>query len=180
VNIGGQHFSTAILERIQQTLLQDPSISRLALSRQICEWLDWRSPNGHLKEMSCRKALNKMQQLGIIALPRLEKRFSFARPADKRMEPVIPQFKCFPIEEGFRADITLADLGEVSVYPVSSRYAQESKIWSTLMGLYHYLGSGPICGSQIRYLVKSNLGYLGALSFSSPTFALACRDRYIS
>jgi hypothetical protein len=179
VNIGGQHFSTAILERIQQTLLQDPSISRLALSRQICEWLDWRSPNGHLKEMSCRKALNKMQQLGIIALPRLEKRFSFARPADKRMEPVIPQFKCFPIEEGFRADITLADLGEVSVYPVSSRYAQESKIWSTLMGLYHYLGSGPICGSQIRYLVKSNLGYLGALSFSSPTFALACRDRYI-
>src|SRR5208337_1434160 len=61
----------------------------------------------------------------------------------------------------------------------SSRYAQESKIWSALMSRYHYLGSGPICGAQIRYLVKSDQGYLGALSFSSPTFALACRDRYI-
>jgi hypothetical protein len=179
VNIGGQHFSNATLERIQQTLRQYPDISRLALSRQICEWLDWRSPNGHLKEMSCRKALSRMEQSGIIALPRLEKRFSFTRRANQRMDPFIPQLKPSKIEKRSADEITLADLGEVRVYPVSSRYAQESKIWMSLMDCYHYLGSGPICGAQIRYLVKSARGYLGALSFSSSTFALACRDRYI-
>jgi hypothetical protein len=168
MNVGSQHFSAATLERIQQTLRQNPSISRLALSRQICEWLAWRSPNGHLKEMSCRKALNKMQQLGLITLPEAEKRWAYEHSVSNPMAPLTPQLNC-----------TLADLGEVHVYPVSSRYTQESKIWMALLDCYHYLGSGPLCGAQIRYLVKSDLGYLGALSFSSPTFALACRDRRI-
>jgi Domain of unknown function (DUF4338)/Transposase DNA-binding/Transposase Tn5 dimerisation domain len=169
MNICGQHFSSSIAARIQQTVCQDPALSRLALSRQICEWLDWRSPNGRLKDMSCRKALLKMQKMGIIALPGAQKRVGFEhKVTDQMAPPVTPQLNC-----------SLANLGEVSVYPVSSRYAQESKIWSALLEHYHRLGSGPICGSQIRYLIKSNRGYLGALSFSSATFALACRDRYI-
>jgi len=169
MNIGGQHFSPSILARIQQTVRQDPSISRLALSRNICEWLNWRSPNGQLKEMSCRKALVKMQTSGIIGLPQSkQKRFAFAHPAANPVEPVVPKLSC-----------TLADLGEIRVYPVSSRYAKESKIWRALLDRYHYLGSGPICGSQIRYLIHSPQGYLGALSFNSAAFALACRDHYI-
>jgi hypothetical protein len=95
------------------------------------------------------------------------------------VEPVIPQFNCSLVEKGSRDDITLADLGEITVYPVRSRYTQESKLWAALLDRFHYLGSGPICGAQIRYLVKSEQGYLGALSFSSATFALACRDQYI-
>jgi hypothetical protein len=168
MNIGGQHFSSSILTRIQQTIRQDPAISRLALSRQICEWVDWRSPNGQWKDMSCRKALSKMQNLGIIDFPRTEKKFAFEHPSQSSLELPIPELNC-----------TLADLGEVRVYPVSSRYVRESKIWSTLLDRDHYLGSGPLCGSQIRYLVHSERGYLGALSFSSATFALACRDHYI-
>jgi hypothetical protein len=168
MNIGGRHFSAAILERIQQTVDQDPSLSRRVLSRQICEWLDWRSPNGHLKEMSCRKALSKMQTLGIIDLPRSEKIFAFERPVANPEKPLTLKLSC-----------TLADLGEIRVYPVSSRHTRESKIWMALLDRYHYLGSGPLCGSQIRYLVHSAWGYLGALSFSSATWALACRDHYI-
>jgi hypothetical protein len=168
MKIGGQYFSSATLTQIQETIQREPSLSRLTLSRRICEWLDWHSPNGRLKEMSCRKALNKMQQLGIIALPEAEKKVAFKHSLPNPVDPVIPQF------EG-----SLADVGEVCVYPVSSRYAKAAKIWTALLDRYHYLQSGPLCGAQIRYLVKCDQGYLGALSFSSATFALACRDRYI-
>jgi hypothetical protein len=168
MNIGGQQFSLATLSRIGQTIHQDPSISRRFLSRQICEWLDWRAPNGNLKEMSCRKALSQMQSRGILTLPRVEKSFAFKRLVTNPLDPVVPQF------EG-----SLADLGEIKVYPMRSRRSQEAKIWAVLLDRYHYLKSGPLCGAQIRYLVKCNRGYLGALSFSSATFALACRDRYI-
>lgn len=168
MNICGQHFSAAIVAQIHESIRQNPSISRRALSRQVCEWLDWRSPNAQWQDMSCRKALSKMQKLGILALPRVEQSFSFQHSLPHPVAPVIPQLIC-----------SLADLGEIWVYPVSSRYAKESKIWAALLDCYHYLKSGPLCGAQIRYLVKCGRGYLGALSFSSATFALACRDRYI-
>lgn len=75
---------------------------------------------------------------------------------------------------------SLRQLGNISVEPVSSRYCKESKIWFALMNRFHYLGSGPLCGAQIRYLVKSDaFGYVGALAFSSATFSLKMRDGYI-
>jgi hypothetical protein len=42
----------------------------------------------------------------------------------------------------------LSALGEVSVEPVSSRYAQASKVWFSLTDRYHYLGGAPACGAQ--------------------------------
>ena len=44
----------------------------------------------------------------------------------------------------------------------------------------HYLGKGPLCGAQIRYLVKSSrYGWVGALAFSAAQWRLHERDKYI-
>jgi hypothetical protein len=118
--------------------------------------------------MSCRKALATLGRRGVLDLPRQEKSYAFDRTAVKQRALSAPQLRC-----------ALGELGEVSVYPVSSRYAKESKIWFALLDRYHYLGSGPLCGAQMRYMVKSSSGYLGALAFSSASWALACRDTYI-
>lgn len=167
--ICGQYFSTPILEQIQETVSTEPSISRLELSRRICQWLNWRSPNGRLKEMSCRKALLKMGRKGIIDLPQVEKTFSYERPSDASIDLDNPEIYC-----------NFEELGEVSVEPISSRYSKESKIWFALLDRHHYLGSGQLCGAQLRYIVKSSShGYLGALAFSSGTWALRSRDKYI-
>jgi len=165
----GQHFSQDVIDRIQETVIAEPSISRLELSRRVCQWLDWRSPNGKLQEMSCRKALNRLDRQGIVSLPRQNRTYGFEQPTSHRIVPDIAQVEC-----------DLQELGEISIYPVSSRYCKDSKIWFALMDQYHYLGSGPLCGAQIRYMVKSSIyGYLGALAFSSATWALGDRDEYI-
>jgi hypothetical protein len=119
--------------------------------------------------MGCRKALAQLQQRGLLELPQREGRYGFERSGGTPVEPVVPEL-CGPLPE----------LGEVTVEPVSSRYAKESKIWFALLDRYHYLGSGPLCGAQIRYVVKSSKhGYLGALAFSSAAWALRARDAYI-
>jgi len=165
----GQHFSRSILDRIRETVRTEPSISRLSLSRRVCEWLNWRSPNGRLQEMSCRKALAKLNQGGVLDLPRQEKTYGFERTGANPVEPPIAELCC-----------SLRELGEVRVEPVPSRYSKESKIWFALLDRYHYLGSGGLCGAQIRYVVKSSKeGYLGALAFSSGSWALQKRDQYI-
>jgi len=167
MQVGGQQFSHAMIDQIQQTVYSEPSISRLALSRRVCEWLNWRSANGQLKEMSCRKALVKMERSGVLALPRQEKTYTFKQRIDS-VVPDVPELSC-----------SLKELGVVTVEPITSRYAKESKIWFGLLDHYHYRGSGPTCGAQIRYVVKSSHGYIGALAFSSPSWALKERDHFI-
>jgi hypothetical protein len=169
MDIYGKHFSRDALDRIQETVRMEPTISRRELSRQVCRLLDWRSPNGRLQEMSCRKALVKLNRQGVLALPIQEKTYGFERSVDSKIVTEVADF------EG-----TLPELGEVTVEPVTSRYAKESGIWVDLLDRFHYLGSGPLCGAQIRYVVKSSeCGYLGALAFSSASWALRDRDKHI-
>ena len=48
------------------------------------------------------------------------------------------------------------------------------------METYHYLGSGPLCGAQMRYLIKSrSFGWLGGLAFSAAAWRVEARDRWI-
>ncbi len=81
MRICGQEFSSSLLDRIQLTLVAEPDISRRRLSTKICDWLDWRAPNGKLQDMSCRKALVELDRRGIIALPENDKKFSFSDTA---------------------------------------------------------------------------------------------------
>lgn len=169
MEICGQHFSKPLIDKIQATVCQEPSISRRELSRRVCHWLSWRTDDGRLQDMSCRKALANLNHRGILELPSVNTTYSFQRKKSSSIVPDVGDIKC-----------SLTELGKITVEPISSRYAKQSKIWFTLMDHYHYLGSGPLCGAQIRYLVKSSIyGLLGGLAFNSATWALKARDRHI-
>src|SRR5437899_4854070 len=48
------------------------------------------------------------------------------------------------------------------------------------MDRYHYLGPGPLCGAQRRYLIGSDKhGWIGALSFSGAAWSVRARDQWI-
>jgi hypothetical protein len=48
------------------------------------------------------------------------------------------------------------------------------------MNRYHYLGAGPLCGCQIRYLIRSQTqGWLGGLAFSAAAWRVGGRDSWI-
>jgi hypothetical protein len=69
MRVCGQEFSPAFLQRIQQTVDGEPSLSRRALSRRVCGWLSWRTALGRPKEVSCRVALGKLEGRGELHLP---------------------------------------------------------------------------------------------------------------
>ncbi|GBD97978.1 transposase for transposon Tn5 [bacterium BMS3Abin06] len=48
------------------------------------------------------------------------------------------------------------------------------------MDRYHYLGSGPLCGQQMKYLIESeSYGHIGGFAFSSAAWQLEARDNWI-
>jgi hypothetical protein len=169
VEICGQQFSPAILAQLQRTLDREPELSRTELSRRVCQWLDWRSPNGEWKEMSCRVALGKLERAGVIQLPRVAS-FPAPRPTPPRRRGPLPK----------PAERALAELQPVEVVPVGAAESRTAQTWNELLNCYHPLGAGPLCGAQMRYAIRSRSGeWLGGLAFSAAAWRLQVRDDWI-
>ena len=65
----GRDFTDAEIETIRQQIAQSPTLTRADLSRLTCRQLGWFKPDGGLKEMSCRVAMLRMQDDGVMQLP---------------------------------------------------------------------------------------------------------------
>jgi len=171
VRICGHEFSDEICDRIRATIESEPTISRRALSVRVCEWLNWKSPNGKPKEMSCRVALLKLHRGGHLSLPEPGVRhWTVARGERPALSlPEIESLRC-----------RLKTLGEIKLVLVESKNRSLSRFWNDLMDRYHYLGAGPLCGAQVRYLIESSVyGRMGGLAFSAAAWRVAPRDRWI-
>jgi hypothetical protein len=169
MKIYGLEFTSDTIRRISQTLDEAPSTSGRSLARMVCGWRGWIAPSGRPKEAVCRKALKILDGKGLIALSHttIHSRFKNGLKTDTISFPPSDEITC-----------SLSDLA-ITIEMVGSRYSRSFRIWKEMLDRHHYLGSGPLCGAQIRYLVRSTAGYLGALSFSSAAFALKDRDRFI-
>lgn len=159
-----------IINRIQTVVETTPGISRHGLSVKVCEWLNWTGRNGKPKTMSCRVALNRLHRSGRIKLPAAVSKDSFFKPLKTQDISVeVAQVECL-----------FAELGGIEIVTAGSGNREFSALWNTMMEHYHYLGSGPLCGAQIRYLIKSSIyGWLGGLAFSAAAWRLEARDRWI-
>lgn len=167
----GQEFSAPVLERIMHCVGEEPDLSRRALSRRVCEWLDWRAPNGQLKDMSCRVALGKLDERGWLDLP-VAQAWSGGAVEAKRwaeeFDPIAP----------FSG--TLKELGAIELMAVEERHSEAHRWWRSLLQREHYLGAPKLCGRQLRYLVISSVhGVVGALAFSSAAWRVSARDAFI-
>jgi hypothetical protein len=162
-------FTEALVAKINQSIAEHPRISRRQLSRDICTWMNWRSPNGKLREVTCRKALVELHRRKLIELPDCEE---YAFRTRRARPPELPSL--------FALDCSLAELGPVELVPIHSASSKNSRIWNALFDAFHYLRSGPLCGAQLRYLIFSErFGYLGGLSFSASAWRVRCRDEFI-
>ena len=162
-------FDEALMAKITETIQTEPSISRRQISRRVCEWMNWRSPNGNFREVSCRKALLELHRRNLIKLQDCgDYAFHTRRPRPSELPSL------------FTVECSLAELGSVELIPISSAASKNSRIWNALFDAYHYLRSGPLCGAQLRYLIwNERFGWLGGLSFSASAWRVRCRDEYI-
>jgi Domain of unknown function (DUF4338)/Transposase Tn5 dimerisation domain/Transposase DNA-binding len=171
MQVCGQEFSPQLLQRIQQTVEEEPDLSRRALSRRVCEWLNWLTASGRLKEVSCRVALLKLQRRGALHLP------TVTPAVDSGSQPL--RVQCMP-PEILPREASLADLQPLSLRRIEQADCAASRQWNQRMELYHYLGAGPLCGAQLRYAVHSREGeWLGGLAFSAAAWQVAARDKWI-
>jgi len=147
MHIAEREFTNEILERISQTVRETADLSHCALSRLVCGWMNWQDAAGRAKESSCRALLVKVQRRGLIELPA-------ARPVSFEAGERTSKL---PEEQWLELKTTLRGLGNIKLVVVNGARVH-SRAWRTMMKTHHPLGDGPLCGAQLRYLIRSEQG----------------------
>lgn len=164
--ICGQQFSDKVLQQIQNFIHQDKTITRAELARQVCDILGWYRANGQRKDMSCRVALLKLHRKGLLSLPPATKVITRNKAIDHSIS--LPEIAITKSVE---------QIGGLSLVVVSNKPG--ATLWKLMIQRYHYLGYTPLVGAQLRYVIGSDEGYLGAISFSASAWKVAPRDQFI-
>lgn len=73
----------------------------------------------------------------------------------------------------------MAEAGPVELVLVGSQWSQSYAVWRQMLNERDYLGSGPLAGHQLRYLIRGPGARLGALAFGVAALQVEARDRWI-
>jgi len=141
---------------------------RTKLAEEVCEQFGFFDPCGGLQRSTCLKALRELEVEGHITLPAVRGGARKA-PSPLRLSEAVAPARGVPREAG---DVRGLEL--ILVETVGQR-----RIWNEMMIREHPRGAGPLVGRQLRYLVGSHYGLLGALGFGAAALQLRDRDRWI-
>lgn len=173
----GRRFSSEELDLICNCVAENFRLGRTRISQIICQELDWRQPNGWLKERACRDVLRRLEKLGIIHLPpsKVSRRpkvlsSSEGHKSDKEKKSYLREMN---------TDVALTSFPRAVTLEFAKGNASE-KIWNELVEKYHYRGHKVIVGQCIKYLIYADDCLAGAIAFSSPTWNLEARDRLLA
>ena len=145
-----------------------PLCSRRRLAQHLCEQMDWRGPGGAPPLLTARLALQKLAAQGRLQLPP-------ARPGPRRSTPTARPTVVAPTAP---LACSLDELGALEIVLLPPGRSVLSRQWNELLQA-HYLGPGPLCGAQLRYLVHSARGPVAALAFSAAARRLSGRDQWL-
>ena len=155
--------------RLKKRLSDESLPNRTAIARRVCEDFGFVDAKGRAQVATCAKALLKLEARGEITLP---------APLNNHAAQASPRL----LDEAVAPPVAMpATLGEVEgLAVVRVRTAAQRAVWNTLLHHEHPRGTTTLVGAQLRYLVVSAHGYLGAVGFSAPALRLAAREHFMA
>ena len=153
--------------RVRMLMAAESCASRSALGRRVCEVFGFYDALGRPQQAGCMKALRTLDERGRISLPAPCNGGGGGAPRGLG-HPV-------PVPEGVPSRVDAVE--GLSLVLVGSD--GDRRVWNELMAREHPRGAARHAGAQLRYLLVSDHGYLGALGFAASALALAARDEWI-
>lgn len=166
----GQEIDRQQIAFLQEFIRTHPTSSRWKLSRQLCEALGWKQPNGALRDVVCRGLLLMLERAGVIELPPVRRQIHGQRRTG-RPRPEAVLIDTTPLAMPWKR------LGAIELQQV--RRTADEPLFNSLMESQHYLKYEQPVGEHIKYLVWAQGRPLACLAWSSAPRHLGSRDRFI-
>src|SRR5512147_1466617 len=167
--VQGRHLTPQDVEHIRELTAANPGWSRRRLSQVLAEEWNWRNGARQLKDMAARTLLVKLEQRGLIDLPR-RRQVPMNRMAVRH---------CFPQGwDNTPVEGRLADLHPLTVREVSAEAAARLQFTSALAE-FHYLGLRGTVGENLRYTISDSHGrLLACMLFGAAAWKCRARDEF--
>jgi hypothetical protein len=169
----GRRFSISELETMREVASQCSALSLTEIARTLCELLDWKRPNGRLKNHECRLLLERLRDQGVVSIPAVQA-LGGRGPRPVRLT----------VHSDLQPEITgsAGQFEPLRLTVVGAEGKEDGRLWAEYIERYHYLGYRVPVGATLRYLVRSGRcgdRVLACLLWSSPAWKMAGRDRWI-
>ena len=142
--------------------------NRNGLARELCRRLDLRDSKGDWQMATTSKALRELEAQGLWQLP---------SPLSRRSSAWHPTRLNHPVPTPWEVPELLQEVRGLRLIEVTDE--EHLRIWNELMLSEHPLKDCRLVGRQLRYLLGSDHGWLGALGFGSAALYLEGRDDWI-
>lgn len=170
MRVGGIELTAADVSWLEQEG-QRSGCTRSSLARALCERKKLVDSMGRPRVVTARIDLARHARAGRLSLPEA------VHPPPPRRQPA-------RTSNGARAKMlerhrSLKELGPLTAHRVRGRSDPRHAEWIRSLDEHHYLGSGGLCGAQLRYVVCAGDRVVAAASFSSAALQVAARDEFI-
>jgi len=166
--IRGREFSPLEIGLIKTVVLSHRDLSRRKLSILICEQLAWRQANGNLKDRACRDVLIRLNNQGVLTLPKPMLDFTTQSAGAKRIDFNEPSCDIIGTPKNFPPPV---------FHLVQNSEAR--KLWNYLIDRYHYRKCRIVVGRHLKYLLYLDKHLIGCLGFADAVLQLKSRDAWI-
>ena len=170
ITIRGRSFAFEELARIRAVIEGSPEAHRFAISKRVCEALDWRQPNGRLKDRACRDVLARLHEIGLLRLPPPRR-----PPVRRRPVPITDRSSVRSSVPVHPRDIERASFSIVT----GCGDANQERLWNEYVERYHYLGYGVPLGTHIKYFIQVREERIACLAFGGAAWRVEARDQWI-
>ncbi len=164
----GREFRTEVVAHLNQLAGQQPRPTGNTLAREACALLAWYRPDGRPALSSAKVALRKLQKRGML---NLQPTGTKVRHRLRASGQKLPELQGVPR----RVD----QVRGLRLHLLSGQEDPLHGLWNDLIIAQHPCGDAPLVGAQLRYLIGSDQGWLGALGFGPAAFVLGSRDQWI-
>lgn len=169
LRLRGRRFDIEDIGLITTLVYEYFDRGRTFISQAVCEELNWKQPNGWLKDRACRDVLRELESQGFFRLPKPQATYNNGRRNTARPHDVLAKYDL----------ITPLETYPTRIEYVFSKGNQYEPLWNALIQNFHYLGYRTPVGRSIKYLIVADDRLIGAIGYSSPAWNIASRDRIL-
>lgn len=167
--IRGRDFNRQDINLILRLVKKHFARGRTFASVEICKALNWKQPNGWLKERACRDVLRVLERRGLLKLPKSKQIVNSSSRATS--------------QSGSTTVVDTTPIGSIDFRSISFRQVKgtkEERLWNSLVREHHYLGFKTFVGRNLKYLVYSEDRIVAALGMCDPAWSLSARDKSLA
>jgi hypothetical protein len=145
--------------------------TRQELAQYLGKHLGLMNQQGSIRLAGIHKALRMLEQRGLWCLPKSRNNGPRCNPQSRRLNDAVAPPVAVPLQA--------EQIENLSLIEVETNNDELFRTWNELMLTEHPLHDSRMVGRQMRYLIGSAHGWLGAIGFGSCALRLQDRDEWI-